>query len=302
MGRTIVGIHWPTAFAIFVGSMIWSATAAMATPGSQPVPYQIGFQEAASPVATQMHQFHNLLMVIVTIIVIFVLTLLLIIIFRFNEKANPTPSRTTHNTVIEVLWTVLPVVILVLIAIPSFKLLYLQYSYPKPDLVIKATGHQWYWTHDYPDDGEISIDSVMLDDSEIAAARKEGLDAPRMLAVDNEVVVPLAKVVHVLVTADDVIHAWTIPAFGVKVDAVPGRTTSTWFKATRKGVFYGQCSELCGRDHARMPIAIRVVDEPVFKRWIAAMKADDEDKAKAIIIQAARDDNAPRKVAGLVAD
>lgn len=275
----------------------WLAPDAALAGTGQPSPWQINFQGAASPIAEHMHSLHNFVLVIITAIMVFVLVLMAIVILRYNERANPTPSKTTHNTALEITWTVIPIIILVVIAVPSFKLLYDQYSFPKPDLTIKAIGHQWYWTHEYPDYGDISIDSVLLDDEERAELIKQGIDAPRMLAVDNEIVVPVNKVVHVLVTADDVIHAWTIPSFGSKVDAVPGRITSTWFKATKKGIFYGQCSELCGRDHARMPIAIRVVDQDVFDRWIAAMKADDEDKAKEIIRAAIEREKKTRRLA-----
>ena len=180
----------------------------------------------------------------------------------------------------------MPIVILVLIAVPSFKLLNLQYSYPKADLTIKATGHQWYWSHQYPDQGGFAFDSYMLDDGDRQKLIDKGLQAPRNLAVDNEVVVPVNKVVHVLVTAADVLHNWTIPAFGSKTDAVPGRLTATWFKAEREGVYYGQCSELCGVNHAFMPIAVRVVSQETFDAWVEARKADDEDKAHEVLHKA----------------
>jgi len=191
------------------------------------------------------------------------------------------------------------VLILVIIAVPSFKLLNLQYAYPKADLTIKATGYQWYWSHQYPDQGGFSFDSYMLDDEGRNELIEKGIDAPRNLAVDNEVVVPVNKVVHVLVTAEDVLHNWTIPAFGSKTDAVPGRLTATWFKAEREGVFYGQCSELCGINHAFMPIAVRVVSEETFNKWVEARKADDEDAANAIIHEAALALKAKKKVASV---
>lgn len=249
----------------------------------QPSPGQIGMQDAATDIAEQIHWFHDIVNVIIIAITVFVLALLIYVVFRFNEKANPVPSRTTHNTAIEVIWTVAPVLILVGIALPSFKLLFNQYTYPEPDLIIKATGNQWNWTHAYPDQGGFNFTTIMLTDAEREEQIKKGLPAPRMLAVDNEVVVPVNKVVHVLVTASDVIHNWTIPSFGSKVDAVPGRTTATWFKAKKEGIFYGQCSELCGKDHSAMPIAVRVVKEQVFNDWVAAMKARDRRKAKEII-------------------
>jgi cytochrome c oxidase subunit 2 len=274
--------------------------AAPAAAGSgQPSPKQIGFQEAVTPVAADIHWLHDYVNAIIFLITAFVLGLMLFVMWRFSEKRNPVPSRTTHNTTVEILWTVIPVFVLVAIAIPSFKLLYFQYSFPPPDLTIKAVGHAWNWTHEYPDQG-ISVDSIMLQDSERDAAIKAGMPAeqvPRNLAVDNEILVPVNKVVHVLVTSSDVIHAWTIPSFGSKVDAVPGRVTATWFKATKEGIYFGQCSELCGKDHAFMPIALRVVKEPVFNDWAAALKARDKKKAKEIIRNAALDLAGPTKTA-----
>jgi cytochrome c oxidase subunit 2 len=184
-----------------------------------------------------------------------------------------------------VLWTVIPVLILVAIAIPSFKLLYFQYTFPPPDLTIKATAHAWNWTHEYPDQG-ITVDSIMLQDNERQGVIQSGIPAwqvPHNLAVDNEILVPVDKVVHVLITSSDVIHNWTIPSFGSKVDAVPGRITATWFKAEKEGIYFGQCSELCGKDHAFMPIAVRVVNQQTFNDWAAALKARNKKKAKEII-------------------
>lgn len=255
----------------------------------QPSPKQIKFQDAATPIAEQVHWFHDYVNTIIVLITLFVLALMLFTMWRFSEKRNPVPSKTSHNTTIEVIWTVVPVLILVAIAIPSFRLLYNQYTYPPPDLVIKATAHTWNWTHEYPDQ-KITIDSVMLQKSEIDDLVKSGFperQAPRNLAVDNEILVPVNKVVHVLITSSDVIHNWTIPSFASKVDAVPGRVTATWFKALREGIFFGQCSELCGKDHAFMPIAVRVVKEQVYNDWIAALKARDKKKAKDIIKAAA---------------
>ncbi|MGD9784396.1 MAG: cytochrome c oxidase subunit II [Hyphomicrobiaceae bacterium] len=262
----------------------------------QPTDGQLGMQEAVTPVAHAIHSFHDLVNLLIIAIAVFVLILMIIVVLRFNEKANPKPSTTTHNTLLEVAWTVIPIVILVVIAVPSFRLLHLQYAYPKPDLTIKATAYQWYWSHEYPDQGGFSFDSVMLTEDEIKEAKASGISAPRNLAVDNEVIVPVNKNVHVLVTAGDVLHNWTIPAFGSKVDAVPGRLNATWFRAEKTGVFYGQCSELCGKDHAFMPIAVRVVSEQVFKDWAAAMKAKDKKKAKELIRAVALDE-AGRKVA-----
>jgi cytochrome c oxidase subunit II len=260
--------------------------AASAIAGSgQPTPKQIGFQEAVTPVALDIHSFHNYVNIIIFLITAFVLALMLYVMWRFSESRNPTPSRTTHNTTIEVLWTVIPVLILVAIAIPSFKLLFFQYTFPPPDLTIKATGHAWNWTHEFPDQG-ISVDSVMLNDTERQELVNSGIPAwqvPRNLAVDNEILVPVNKVVHVLVTSSDVIHNWTVPSFGSKVDAVPGRVTATWFKAMQEGIYFGQCSELCGKDHAFMPVSVRVVSEQTFADWAAALKARDKKKAREII-------------------
>lgn len=249
----------------------------------QPAPRQLGMQEAATPIARELHTFHDLTNTIIIAIALFVLILLVYVMFRFREKRNPSPSSTTHHTLLEVAWTVIPILILVVIAIPSFKLLMNQYTYPKPDLTIKAIGNSWFWEHEYPDQGNFNVTSNMLNDEEVAERVQKGIPAPRLLAVDNEVVVPVNKVVHVLVTSNDVIHSWTVPSFGSKIDAVPGRVTSTWFQAEKEGVFYGQCSELCGLNHAFMPIAVRVVSEEVFNEWSGAMQAKDRKKAREII-------------------
>jgi cytochrome c oxidase subunit II len=257
----------------------------------QPSPRQIYFQEAVTPIAEQIHSFHDVVNWTIIIITVFVMLLMAYVMWRFSEKRNPIPSRTTHNTTVEVLWTVVPVLILVLIAIPSFKLLYAQYTFPPPDVVMKATGNAWNWTHEFPDQGA-RVDSVMLQDAEREEAIKSGMPAdqvPRNLAVNNEVLVPVNKVVHVLVTSSDVIHSWTIPSFGAKVDAVPGRVTATWFKATKEGIYFGQCSELCGKDHAFMPIAIRVVKEPVFVEWAKAVKERNRPRVREIIRQMAKE-------------
>ena len=251
--------------AVGLGLTMLPAASAMAGEG-RAYDWQMGFQRAATPVAEQMHDFHNLLLVIITVIMIFVMGLLGWVMYRYNATANPVPSRNSHNTVLEVAWTVLPVLILLVIAIPSFRLLYAQYDAPKADLTIKVTGHQWYWSYNYPDSGGFGFDSYRVPDAEL----KEG--QPRLLAVDNEVVVPVNKVVHLLLTADDVIHNWAVPSFGLKMDAVPGRNHLVWFRANGPGVYYGQCSELCGREHAFMPIAVRVVSEPDFAAWVEQAK------------------------------
>jgi cytochrome c oxidase subunit 2 len=241
-------------------------TAALAQDYGQPAPWQVNLQGAATPIAEQEHAFHNFLLVIITAISLFVLGLLIWVMVRFNENRNPTPSRTTHNTLLEVAWTIVPVLILVAIAIPSFRLLYAQYEGGDAAVTLKITGHQWYWSVEYPDQGPIGFDAIMIAEKDLKPGQ------PRLLAVDNEVVVPAGELVHVQVTAADVIHSFAMPSFGVKVDAIPGRLNDTWFTATRLGTYYGQCSELCGRDHAFMPIAIRVVSEADYAAWLVDAK------------------------------
>jgi len=250
--------------ALLLAAVLFPAAAFAGT--GQPSPWQLGLQNAVTPVMTDIAWFHDFLLYIITVITVFVLILLVIVMVRFNARANPTPSKTTHNTLIEVIWTVVPVMILVAIAIPSFRLLFFQLNIPQADLTIKATGKQWFWSYSYPDNGGFEFDSLMLQDKD----RKP--DQPRLLAVDNEVVVPVNKTVRVQVTAADVIHAFAVPSFGVKIDAVPGRLNETWFKATKEGVYYGQCSELCGKDHAYMPITVRVVSDKDFATWIDQAK------------------------------
>jgi len=249
----------------------------------QPSPWQMGLQQSATPVMDDVIWFHDFLLWIIAAITAFVLILLVIVMIKFNAKANPTPSRTTHNTLIEVLWTVIPVCILVVIAVPSFRLLFFQLNTPKADLTIKATGKQWYWSYAYPDNGKFEFDSIMLTDAE---RKKVNPEPPRLLGVDNEMVVPVNKIVRMHVIGADVIHAFTVPSFGIKIDAIPGRLNETWFKATREGVYYGQCSELCGKDHAFMPIAVRVVSEQAFTAWVEDAKKKfarmDDAEPKAI--------------------
>ena len=260
------------------------ASGGMAFAGlGQPSPWQLGFQQSASAVMDDITSFHNFLLWLIVIVSVFVLALLLYVMVRFNARANPTPSKTTHNTAIEVVWTLVPVLILVMIAVPSFRLLFLQLNTPPADVTVKVTGKQWYWSYTYPDNGKFEFDSLMLDDKE----RKAG--QPRLLAVDNEMVVPINKVIRVQTTAADVIHAFAVPAFGVKIDSVPGRLNETWFKANKEGVFYGQCSELCGKDHAFMPIAVRVVSEKDFATWVeqAQKKFARRDDAPATAVAAA---------------
>lgn len=273
--------------------------AAMAQ-GGIAAPGQLGLQASATPIMDSIAAFHdNLLMWIITGITLFVLALLIIVIVRFNHRANPEPSRTTHNTLVEIIWTVVPILILIVIAIPSFGVLadqetipdgergYLganifssgDVDVPAPGLTIKATGYQWYWGYEYMDEG-VDFASLMLSDDEREP------DQPRLLAVDQELVVPVETTVRVLVTAGDVIHAFTVPSFGIKVDAVPGRNNETWFYAREEGMYYGQCSELCGKDHAFMPIAVRVVSQDAYDAWIAQASEGSLDEANALLAQA----------------
>lgn len=254
-----------TAIAVIAGVVIASAGPALAALG-HPVPWQMDLQDSATPVMDEISEFHYFLLWVIGVISVFVLALLLIIIVRFNARANPTPTRTTHNTPLEIIWTIVPVIILAVIAVPSFRLLFVELDVPHPDLTIKATGKQWFWSYAYPDNGNFEFDSLMVQTKDLKP------DQPRLLTVDNEVVVPVNKVVHVLVTGADVIHSFTVPSFGIRVDAVPGRMNETWFKATKTGMFYGQCSELCGKDHSFMPIAVHVVSEADFNAWVAQAK------------------------------
>ena len=254
-----------TLVAITLVAILMGGEAALAGLG-QPSPWQIGLQQSASPVMDNIIWFHDFLLYIITGIAGFVLVLLVVVMVRFNARTNPIPSRTTHHTLIEIAWTLIPIVILMFIAVPSFKLLFFQLNVPPADLTVKATGKQWYWSYSYPDNGQFEFDSLMLKEGE----RKEG--QPRLLAVDNEMVVPVNKTVRVITTGSDVIHSFAVPSFGIKIDAVPGRINETWFTATREGVYYGQCSELCGKDHAFMPIAVHVVSEQAFSAWVEEAK------------------------------
>ena len=253
MGRRLLGL--------MVAGVAWATCGTASAELGQPAPWEFKLQESASPVMDNITWFHDFLSVLITVITLFVLALLVIVVVKFNAKSNPVPSRTTHNTLIEVAWTLIPVLILVGIAVPSFRLLFEELDIPKADLTIKATGKQWYWSYAYPDNGKFEFDSLMAQDKQ-----------PRLLGVDNEMVVPINKVIRVQTTGADVIHSFAVPAFGIKIDAIPGRLNETWFKATKLGMFYGQCSELCGKDHAFMPIAVRVVNDQEFAAWVETAK------------------------------
>jgi cytochrome c oxidase subunit 2 len=253
IGRRLLGLA-VAGVALAAGGAAWAEL-------GQPAPWEWTLQESATPVMDYIIWFHNWLVGTITIITLFVLVLLIMVVVKFNAKANPIPSKTTHNTLIEVAWTLIPVLILVAIAVPSFRLLFLQLDTPKADLTIKATGKQWYWSYAYPDNGKFEFDSLLANDKK-----------PRLLGVDNEMVVPVNKVIRIQTTGADVIHAFAVPAFGIKIDSIPGRLNETWFKATKTGMFYGQCSELCGKDHAFMPIAVRVVSDQEFAAWVETAK------------------------------
>ena len=235
---------------------------------NEPVDWQLGFQKSASKSMSDIVWFHDyMLLPIITAITVFVLFLLAYACIRFRASKNPIASTTSHNTTIEVIWTLVPCLILIVMAVPSFKVLYSQDEIPKAEVTIKAIGYQWYWGYEYPDEN-IIFDSYMIEEKEL----KE--NQPRLLTVDNEIYVPVNKVVKVMITANDVLHAWALPSFGVKRDAVPGRINETWFKAERTGTFYGQCSELCGIKHAFMPITVNVVTEEDYNKWLEKAKIE----------------------------
>jgi cytochrome c oxidase subunit 2 len=257
--------------------------AALAATG-QPEPWQLGMQKGATPVMDNIIWFHDFLLWLIGAITLFVLALLVIVAVKFNARSNPVPSRTTHNTTIEVIWTVVPVLILVTIAVPSFRLLFLQLNTPPAEVTVKATGKQWFWSYSYPD-SKFEFDSLMVQTKDLKPGQ------PRLLSVDNEMVVPVNKVVRVLTTGADVIHSFAIPSFGIKIDAIPGRINETWFKAEREGMYYGQCSELCGKDHAFMPIAIHVVSDRDYTAWLeqAKKKYANDDSVRSTAVAAAGD-------------
>ncbi len=256
-----------------LGTALSAAPSAIAAGLGQPVEWQMNLQQSASPVMTFITDFHNGLLILITVICLFVLGLLIWVCVKYNANANPVPSRTTHNTLVEVVWTVVPILILIGIAIPSFRLLYFQRDFPAAEMTVKAIGNQWYWSYEYPEH-DVSFDQYLKTKEEL----KDG--EPYLLATDTEVVVPVNKVVRVIVTANDVLHAWTIPSFGSKIDAVPGRLNETWFKAEKEGVFYGQCSELCGKDHAYMPITVRVVSDDEYSAWLEKAKTAGVEQAQ----------------------
>jgi cytochrome c oxidase subunit 2 len=233
---------------------------------SKPSPWQIDFQEASSPIMVELHNFHNFLLILSVAIVLFVFFLIVYVLIRFNAKSNPIPAKFTHNTAIEIIWTVIPVIILVIIAIPSFRILKMAEHAPPADMTIKVVGSQWFWTYSYPDHGNFEFDSYMIQDANLQSGQI------RLLEVDNRIVVPEGATIKFLITAADVIHSFAVPSLGLKTDAVPGRTNEAWTRIDKKGVYYGQCSELCGVNHGFMPIAIEVVSKEEFEIWIEQAK------------------------------
>jgi cytochrome c oxidase subunit II len=261
------GLRSVTALSTAAVALVLGISEAAAGTGA-PSPRETGMQGMVTEVGRDLSNFHTYLVWLVTAVSLFVLALIVVIVVRFNETKNPVPSRTTHNTLLEVAWTIVPVLILVAIAIPSFRLLRLQLIMPTADIIVKATGYAWYWGYEYPADqgGGFKFDSNMIETKDLKP------DQPRLLTVDNEMVVPINKTVKVQVTAADVLHSFAMPSFGIKVDAVPGRLNETWFRAEAEGVYHGQCSELCGNGHPYMPITIRVVSEQQYAAWLTEAK------------------------------
>lgn len=261
-------------FSLFLFAALMLGFAVLALGGAaawaEPRPWGIGLQDPATPVAERLHEFHNMLLIIIAAIVLFVMGLLLYVMLRFNARANPKPSTTTHNVMLEVLWTVVPVVILIVIAVPSFKLLYYMDRTAEPEMTLKITGYQWYWGYEYPDHGDISLMSNMIPDDQIDPSKGQ----VRLLSTDNPVILPVDTNIQLIVTAADVIHSFAVPAFGVKIDAVPGRLNETWVRIEKPGVYYGQCSEICGIGHAFMPIEIIAVSKEDFAAWVANQRGE----------------------------
>jgi cytochrome c oxidase subunit II len=248
-------------FSLLAAPFAWAQGAVGA-----PQPWEMGMQRSFGPIKDRIISLHDLVLVIITVITLFVAGLLIWVIIRYNAQRNPVPSQTSHNTIIEILWTVVPVLILVVIAIPSFRLIYYQDRTPDPDMTIKVTGHQWYWEFTYPDQGNVDIESRYIHDEDLKPGQL------RLLDVDNQVVIPVNKKIRILTNSTDVIHSFFIPAFGVQRYAIPGRTIETWMEADQIGTFYGECNQICGQDHSRMPISVKAVSEADFKTWIEAAK------------------------------
>lgn len=249
-----------------LSALIAAGLMAMTEPvlAARPHEWQMGLQEAATPVAERVQDFHNYLLYIITAITLFVLALLIFVMLRFNARANPEPSQTSHNAVIEIIWTVIPLAIIIMIAVPSFKLLYYMDRVENPDMTLKVTGYQWYWGYEYPDHGDISFRSYMKKAENIDTSEGE----KRLLSTTQPVVLPVDTNIQVLVTSADVLHSFAMPAFGIKKDAVPGRLNETWMRIEEPGTYYGQCSELCGDGHGYMPIEVKAVTKDEFRKWV----------------------------------
>jgi len=267
--HNIMTHHYCAVFMAVLSAGLLAAVPAMA----EPQDWGLWLQPPASSSAERIHDFHDMLFWIITAIVAFVTLLLIIVMVRFNAKANPTPSKVTHNVFLEVIWTVIPVVILIVIAVPSFKILYKNDRLETPEMTLKITGYQWYWGYEYPDQDGISFDARMVPNEEIDLAKGQ----KRLLSTDVPVVLPVETNISILVTANDVIHSWAVPPLGIKIDAVPGRVNETWFRINKPGIYYGQCSEICGKDHAFMPVEIWAVEKDVFAQWSALAKTDIEN-------------------------
>ncbi len=275
-------------FAAFMAMLSMSGGAALAQAVGAPRPWEMGMQQAFGPLKQQQIDLHNLVLVIITLITLFVAGLLGWVMWRYNAKSNPVPSRTAHHTVLEIAWTVIPVLILVVMAIPSFRLIYYEDRTRDADLTVKVTGHQWYWEYTYPDKNNLDFSSYIIPDDQLKPGQL------RLLTVDNELVVPVGKNIRVLQTSTDVIHSWFVPALGVQRYAIPGRTIETWFRADTAGTFYGECNQICGTNHSRMPIVVRAVSPQEFDAWVAEAKTKFSDAAPATPNTT---DNAPRLLA-----
>ncbi|WP_044558680.1 cytochrome c oxidase subunit II [Azospirillum sp. B4] len=263
------------AFAALLTALAGRASVALADPvTSMPEAGKLGMQPAYSPVAVQLESFHSLLLYIIVGIVAFVSLLLLTVMVRFNRRANPVPSKTSHHTLLEVAWTVVPVLILVIVAVPSFRVLYYGDRTPNPEMTVKITGHQWYWSYEYPDNNDIAFDSNIVSDSDLKPGQ------PRLLTVDNEMVVPVGTPVRLLLTGADVIHSWFVPSLGVQLHAVPGRINETWLQASVEGTFYGQCTLICGTNHGFMPIVVHAVSKEDYKTWAEKTKTAGIDAGR----------------------
>lgn len=267
----------------FLGILLLGGLLVAPAFAGQPVDWAIGLQESASPMKERITDFHNMMLYIIFAIAIFVLILLVYVVARYNKKANPTPSKISHNVLLEVVWTVIPVIILIIIVVPSLKLLYYVDRTENPDMTLKVTGYQWYWGYEYPDHHGINFMSYMIADKDIDESKGE----KRLLSTDTKIVLPVDTNIQILMTGGDVIHSWTVPSLGVKIDAIPGRLNETWVRINEPGTYYGQCSELCGKDHSYMPIEIKAVTKEEFERWVNTAKDEFADAAPAAILDEA---------------